>query len=164
MAEEAKPTIYGLHHPITGELRYIGKADDVERRLKSHRRDMWRRSTPLYCWMRALNAEGLVPVVTVLEAACADWRESERRLIAEARASAARLLNLADGGDQPFCPKEVRANNGRRAAKSRNARIWRLKRSIGQALRDGRVSDSAREKLRQAAAIAPHIFGEYASL
>ena len=103
------PCIYGLCHPDTGELRYIGKANNPARRMASHMRDSVRRRTPVYDWIRSLPAR---PEMVILEAGCIDWRIAERRLIARARRLGVRLLNLAEGGDEPFCPIEVRRRNG----------------------------------------------------
>ena len=99
-------SIYGLFD-ATGELRYIGKSNNPKKRLGSHLRDAKRLKTPLYAW---INKHGM-PEMRVLEANCPDWQEAERRHIADARARGERLLNIADGGDEPFCPPEVRASN-----------------------------------------------------
>lgn len=102
--------IYGLYHPETGELRYVGKANDSAKRLKSHLRDAKSRRTPLYSWIGSLSKRGLVPVVRVLEVVD-NWQAKEKELIALHRASGARLLNVAEGGDEPFCATEVRRAN-----------------------------------------------------
>lgn len=109
-----RPSIYGLVDPRDGAVRYLGKANNPAARFKGHLRDSRRRQTPVYCWMRKLAGMGLAPTLTVIEADCVDWRESERRLIAEARVRGDRLLNVADGGDEPHCPIEVRRANARR--------------------------------------------------
>lgn len=101
-----RPCVYGLYDKV-GNLRYIGKANNAENRLASHMRDSVRRDTPVYRWIRK-NGK---PEMRILELDCADWKESERRLIAEARASGARLLNVAEGGDEPHCSIEVRRKN-----------------------------------------------------
>lgn len=103
--------IYGLFD-ANGELRYIGKANDPKKRLASHMRDARRRDTPVYRWIRKNGA----PILEVLEDNCEDWKASERRLIAEARSRGDKLLNVADGGDEPLCPIEVRRENGRKSS------------------------------------------------
>jgi hypothetical protein len=158
--------IYGLHHPETGELRYVGKANHVQKRLKSHLRDARRRNTPLYCWMRTLSAPPRIEVLEEVEDA--DWKEAERRLVALHRSSG-RLLNLADGGDEPMCPVEVRAENGRKNAKAIQddpirKQLWLVKKQLGQALRRGHVSDHAKQKMRAAAAKYPQYFGAWATI
>lgn len=86
--------IYGLYDS-RGNLRYIGKANDPDKRLSSHMRDMRRRDTPLYRWMR----ENGKPVMRVLEHNCSDWQRSEKELIAHFRKIGCDLLNIADGGN-----------------------------------------------------------------
>lgn len=122
--------IYGLYAP-DGELIYIGKANNPAKRLSSHSRDASRRHTPLYNWMRKHGA----PEMRVLVSDCADWRDDERRLIAEARARGECRLNVADGGDEPHCPTEVRAANGKRAADARPPNVMRVYRTMEYLIR-----------------------------
>lgn len=156
--------IYGLFGH-DGRLRYIGKANDPAARLASHLRDSRRRQTPLYAWIRKHGC----PAMRLLEANCADWREAERRLIAEARARGDDLLNIADGGDEPHCSVAQRAENGRANAAKLHAnprarRVWELKKAIGTGLKRGYVSDQAKATLRLAAARATHLFGAWANI
>jgi len=133
---EVRPVeIYGLTCPETGRVRYVGKANDSVKRFKSHTRDARRteRKTPVYCWFRSLAVEGKQPGMVVLETVPhgEDWRQVEMRLIAEHRALG-KMLNVADGGDEPHCPTKVRAGNGVRNAKKRNHVIWTARRFVGQ--------------------------------
>lgn len=107
-----KSEIYALIDPRDGAIRYIGKANDSAKRLKSHIRDARRRRTPVYDWLNKLMAMGLAPSVVILET-CEDWIEAEKRHIAQARAQGMRLLNVAEGGNEPYCSPETRAANGR---------------------------------------------------
>lgn len=104
--------IYALCCPDTGRVRYVGKANDAAKRMASHLRDAKRRRTPVYSWIRSLQGSGLVPAMRVL-ASTWDWPETERAIIAQFRAEG-ELLNLADGGDEPKCPKSVQVENGRK--------------------------------------------------
>jgi hypothetical protein len=115
--------IYALVDPRSGEIRYIGKANDPRARLAQHIRDSRHRDTPVYRWVRKLLDSGLLPTMSILEVDCSDWRKSERRLIADARSRGLRLLNVADGGDEPKCPAGVRESNGRMAA-ARKSEPW----------------------------------------
>lgn len=159
-------SIYGLYDQ-TGTLRYIGKANDPYKRLSSHLRDSRRRNTPLYSWMRKCLTNGFIPVVGVLETCHADqWQEREREWISRARAIRP-LLNLADGGDQPFCSKEVRAANGRKVAKLRvvtpeQRKLYRYKTILSQCLRQGYASDALKAKLRLQVVRYPQTFGCFA--
>lgn len=157
-------SIYGLLHPETGELRYIGKANDPGKRLASHMRDSRRRNTPLYCWIRSLAAS---PVMLVLESDCLDWPAAERSWIARAKVAGIRLLNLAEGGEQPLCPQHVRranavALNAALDADPIRRRAWHLNRQLSASLRDGVLSVRARAKLRLAAEKRPDLFGKWA--
>lgn len=138
--------IYALLDPRDGSVRYIGKANCAASRFKGHMRDSRRRNTPVYCWIRKLSDLGLAPKLSILETTD-DWQAAERRLIIEHRNNGVKLLNVAEGGDQPFCPTEVRAANGRANAKKRDPRIWRLRQVLGSALKRGHVSEETKAKL-----------------
>lgn len=124
-------SIYGLCDRETGELRYIGKARNPAKRLAGHMRESRRRNTPLYAWIRKHGEPRLI----IIDAGCADWRESERRHIAEARSAGVRLLNLADGGDEPHCPIEVRRANAAKAVAKRPKHIMRAYRMMESNIR-----------------------------
>lgn len=162
--------IYALTDPRTGEDRYIGKANDAAKRLKSHIRDARRRDTPVYRWIRKLGDLGLAPGVRVLgKVRVQDWPRTEALFIEKAKRQGVRLLNVAAGGDEPFCPTEVRAANGRRVAEAIHRdpfakKVWKLKQSIGLNLKQGYVSNAARARLRQAAIDCPALFGAYAAI
>lgn len=151
--------IYGLYDRA-GALRYIGKASCPAKRLKSHMQDSKRRRTPLYSWIRKHGQ----PEMRVLEVCGSNWREVEKRLIAEARERGEPLLNVADGGDEPHCPKEVRAQNGRSAAKKRDPFVWRFNRDFAQALKEGWLSEATKELLRELASLRPKEFGRWANI
>lgn len=165
--------IYALLCPESDEIRYIGKANDSQKRLKSHLKDSRTRKTPVYDWIRKLLSQGLSPKVKVLEVAD-DWTTAERRLIALHRASG-RLLNVADGGDEPYCSKETRAENGRKVAKKihsdpRLRAIWVAKKGIAHLLsgyvKNGDVenAEKIRAKMKHWAATRPDVFGEWSAL
>lgn len=169
--------IYGLCD-ADGTLRYIGKANNVEKRLASHMREVGRRDYPLYRWIAKRGR----PLVVVLHE-CGDgedWREVERRLIAEARARGEKLLNVADGGDEPHCPIEVRRANGRKSKNSgylvslRNDRLGMLvhdlKRESVTLLRLARrfgmpdVEERTLARMRQLHHALPHLFPKWADV
>lgn len=158
--------IYALCDPDSGAIRYIGKANDSRKRLKSHLFET-RRKSPLYDWIASLRTQGKTPVLTVLMSAW-DWREAEKLVIAQYRAEG-KLLNLADGGDEPKCSREQRAINGRNNAKAihsdpQRRKIWKLKQQLGDGLRRGLLPDSVKDKMRQAAIKRPDLFGNWANI
>lgn len=146
-------TIYGLCHPQTGELRYIGKANKPRARLSSHMRDAAKdANTPCRRWVKKLMTAGLTPEMVVLEEGCADWDRAERRWIAKARGSSFRLLNISPGGAGPFCTPEARKRNGIAATRNRNPVVHRLLMLFGQNARwlDKHGRPEAAERLRYA--------------
>lgn len=127
--------IYALTDPDSGEVRYIGKANDAAKRLKSHRRESARRRTPVYAWMRKLAAAGKAPgMIVLMECSAEEWPDKEREMIAHHR-QGGRLLNVADGGDQPFCPIEVRRANGKRMNSPELTHYRLAIKTMGQAAR-----------------------------
>lgn len=165
-----KVEIYGLYDPRDGTLRYIGKANCSAKRFQGHLRDRTRRQTPVYQWMNDLALSGITPEMRVLaECSQSDWPDVERAEIIKARANGANLTNVAAGGNEPHCPREVRASNGRANATKRTAtplarRIYTLKTRLGRGLEKGWVTEEAKAKLRLAAQMAPELFGEWADI
>lgn len=93
--------IYGLWDPRTLELRYIGKADNPEKRWFSHL-SYARHGDGTYKskWIRQLLEEGLLPCLDVLEEVPGDrWQEYEMAWIEEAREQGLNLTNTSDGGN-----------------------------------------------------------------
>jgi hypothetical protein len=160
--------IYGLYCPKSGELRYIGKANDAAKRLKSHIRDSRRRKTPVYDWFNKLNKEGLFPVCKVIQKT-ENWKEDEMRLIQISRARGDRLLNVADGGDEPFCSKETRAANGASVAKAIHSdpfrrRVWELKKTAMWLIKKGDANEEIKQKLRKSAIKRPDLFACFSQI
>ena len=124
----------------------------------------------MYRWINKLRSIGLIPIMRVIrEINKCDWKAIEIEEIAAARAAGMKLLNVADGGDQPFCSKEIRAENGRRNAIARvntpiKAMAFDLKRKIGMMLVRGELKDRHIEKMRIAAHKCPELFGAWAAL
>lgn len=160
--------IYGLCCPDTGKVRYIGKANDPDKRFAGHLRET-RGNLPRGAWIKTLRDAGKAPGLLVLRwVAVGEWKKAERELIAEFRA-AGPLLNVADGGDQPFCSLQTRADNGRNTAKAIHGdpvkrRVWEVKQLLGKALKDGYCSDYAKSLMRQAARNNPKLYGAWAAI
>lgn len=137
--------IYGITDEA-GTVRYVGKSKNVERRFKDHLNER-ERTYPLYTWLRKQRREGRAVGCKVLAVATTqDWQSLERALIKQYREDGFKMLNVADGGDEPFmsteqrraigakikCPRHVRQANGRKVsaliqADPRRAELHRLK-------------------------------------
>lgn len=91
MRERNVVFIYGLADPATGEVRYVGKADDLARRLSGHlARPV---SEPMRAWLLTLNGK---PEMRVLEECAPEAATAaEDRWIEAHRAT---VLNQMPGG------------------------------------------------------------------
>ncbi len=97
---KARVFIYTLSDPESGQIRYVGKALDLHRRLKKHinEPDNTRKSK----WIQSLKARGLKPIMEVLEEIIEpteeQWQEAERYWIESMRCLGFKLTNLIAGG------------------------------------------------------------------
>jgi hypothetical protein len=121
--------IYGLIDPSTKELRYIGKAQDLFKRLASHLREAFRLTRPVNLWIKKCAIAGELPEVCVLKIT-ADWEADERKEIAAARAAGCPILNLASGGS---------VQGLKRVAPNRPKHIMRVYRMMEQTIRQARL-------------------------
>lgn len=156
--------IYGLCCPETSIVRYVGKSVNATKRIKAHLREAHkgRRHTPLYCWMRTLRA---APIIKILETVPEDeWQEAERRWIAELK-PLGNLLNLAEGGDEPYCSPELRTAHGLRLKdqwdrRSPNEkRLIQLKRLVGKYLRSKDATEEMKAMWRKRVRQRPDLLG-----
>lgn len=94
--------IYALMDPITKRIRYIGKTNNLKRRIKDHIKDcdkigFW---TPKNKWLMQLKANNLKPIIKpLLETTKEKSNEDEIRYIAKYKKILPDLTNDTDGGD-----------------------------------------------------------------
>src|SRR5579885_3311453 len=90
-----KTCIYGLVDPNTKEIRYVGKADDPQARLKQHLQE--KGDSEKHRWLGSLAEQGQIPELRILEEVALGplylWEERERWWIAHLREQGARLTN-----------------------------------------------------------------------
>lgn len=96
-----KVMLYTLSHPVTGEIKYVGKTTDtLSRRLAGHIYDSTRRfKNKTYRWIQELMKAGLRPVITLLEEVGTDWEYWEGWHIAMFKAWGFELTNTSAGGE-----------------------------------------------------------------
>lgn len=91
--------IYGLKDPRDGQIHYVGKADDPERRKQQHIEDISTNSARVE-WINGLLDNGLEPDVVILEKTSSkEWREAEVYWIALGHEEGWPLVNLHKGGN-----------------------------------------------------------------
>lgn len=110
----SKPwTIYGLHDPRTGAIRYVGFTTATPaKRLKGHiSHALTDRRLPVHRWIAKLLRLGLFPFVSELEHGEGEWESRERWWIAHFRLINLDMLNVGDGGEFSV-PDEARKRAG----------------------------------------------------
>lgn len=113
--------IYALVDPRTDAIRYVGKANDPEGRLKGgHLQGRKESNTRKRRWVEELSLSGLIPALKIIEECLMrDWREREIFWIAEMRSRGVDLVNTADGGAGIDCHSERTKKAKSRAMKGR---------------------------------------------
>lgn len=112
--------IYCLKDPTTGDVRYIGKTDDLKVRLQRHISESSKFKSHLGSWLRSLGADK--PILAVLHkvAEHESWQEEEKRYICFARGMGMDLVNIAEGGaggSGPCSPEQCAARSAARKGK-----------------------------------------------
>lgn len=130
--------IYALCEPDTCEVRYVGKTNNVQRRLSNHLCAREGSYLPSQKWIVDLGKMGREPLLFILEWS-KEWEESERRWISNFRKDGARLLNVAPGGASSWSSNERRFGDHK---KYRSAIMTLSQRSK-------ELSNSARKSFRE---------------
>lgn len=99
--------IYSLHHPITGELRYIGKTKESNliKRLQSHISAAKTRTNRYKCinWIKSLYKDYLIPEIYLIDEVLEEeWAFWEIFYINYFKSIGCRLTNTTNGGDRGF--------------------------------------------------------------
>lgn len=101
--------IYALCEPGTRTIRYIGKANDPQKRLGWHLKDSRKLKSHLGHWLSKLFRENRSPKLLLLKKVpLSEWQEWEKRYIFYARMLGFNLTNASDGGDGVTMTPEVR--------------------------------------------------------
>jgi hypothetical protein len=113
--------IYSLNCPITGNPRYVGKADNPEERYAWHLRHT-SEGTHKSNWIRSLLPDGLLPELEILcEVPVSCWQGHEARFISQFRAIGFDLTNSTDGGDGVTMTLETREKIGTKLRGNKNS-------------------------------------------
>lgn len=90
--------IYILSDPITKEIRYVGKTNNLKLRYRNH--ISVKSKTHTSSWIISLKSKGLRPIMDVIEYTTLDeWEEAEKYWIKYYRDNGYNLTNHTDGGE-----------------------------------------------------------------
>ena len=92
--------IYVLIDPITGHVRYVGKANNVSERYRAHLNRARDHQTHKRNWINSLKKEGLKPIIQVIDVVpITEWVFWETYWISQMKSWGFDLLNYTFGGD-----------------------------------------------------------------
>lgn len=95
-----KVFIYALCEPGTETIRYVGKTDNLKRRLSAHLSQSIKHNSHLGHWLRGLKISGEAPTLVVLcEVGVDSWMTAESEFILSARSRGFDLVNGTVGGE-----------------------------------------------------------------
>jgi hypothetical protein len=92
--------IYILIDPISNEIRYVGKANNIQQRLHSHKNRCRDANTHKRHWINKLRLKGLHPELEVIDRVLvSEWHYWEKFWISYYLSIGCRLTNSTYGGD-----------------------------------------------------------------
>jgi len=125
--------IYTIKCPITNNVVYVGKANDLKKRIQTHYTDRVKHRK-INKWFNDCVQNRLVPIFEVYkETDNENWCEEEIKAIAYFRTKY-KLLNIAKGGNNFYDLKTCK-ENGKKVADSlhsdpKKKRLWYLKKEL----------------------------------
>lgn len=97
-----KTFIYTLEHPITNEIRYVGKTNSPDRRLHYHWTVGFKSNNKTGNWLKSLKKINLKPIMTIIDESEDDWQLIEQYWIQQFRCWGFRLTNHTHGGEGSY--------------------------------------------------------------
>ena len=161
--------IYCLIDPITNQVRYVGKAADIQKRFHRHLSE--KRGTHKNNWIQSLASRGLKPIISVVQSLydCTDedWQNAEIFWINYYKSKGCNLCNLDSGGKSGFLKsketkEKMSAAQRKRAPISEETRLKMRLAKLGKKqspkaieaahspLRGRKRSDEIKEKISEA--------------
>jgi predicted GIY-YIG superfamily endonuclease len=125
--------IYIIKCPITKDVVYVGKANDLQKRINSHHNERYG-YRKINKWINNCIINRLVPIFEVYKVTDKDnWCEEEIKAISYFREKY-KLLNVAKGGNSFYDIKTCK-ENGKKVANSlhsdpKRKRLWYLKKEL----------------------------------
>lgn len=97
--------IYVLKHPLTEEVRYVGKTNNLKKRLESHlaKANEFKGRRKVINWVQSIVADGMQPIIeSIEECLFENWAEREKYWISYYKSIGSDLCNLTDGGESNY--------------------------------------------------------------
>lgn len=92
--------IYTLTDPITNQIRYVGKTNNIVQRYKAHLNKAKRHQKHMFNWINALKKEGLKPIMEIIDVvSIEEWKFWEQYWISQLKTWGFKLINYTNGGD-----------------------------------------------------------------
>jgi group I intron endonuclease len=92
--------IYTLLDPVTNQIRYIGKANNLDQRYKAHLNKTRKHQIHKRNWINSLKKQGLKPIIEILDVVpIAEWQFWETYWISQFKSWGFDLINYTSGGD-----------------------------------------------------------------
>jgi hypothetical protein len=128
-----KTYIYTLSHPITNEVRYVGKTVNPKQRKHNHSNIARDKGTYKRNWINSLKIQNLKPNFEIIDEVDSDWKFWEKYWISQFKCWGFILENRNKGG---------------------GGSIFRTKESLkkqSQSLMGHVISEKTKEKMRKSA-------------
>lgn len=131
--------IYSLSHPVTGEVRYVGKADNPKLRLYGHLNDPY--DSEKTRWIKGIVDLGLKPIVDIIDTISKDnWVFWENHYVCLYRSWGFSLTNKSHVSSDE--KKRKISISNKKAFENPEVRLAISKRLTGR-----KISDATRAKL-----------------
>ena len=116
--------IYTLEHPITEEIRYVGKTKNPKMRFHNHCNKLHNEKSHKRNWINKLKKEGLKPKMKILDEVLeSEWKFWERFWINQLKQWNFNLVNHTSGGDGSTLGNETSFKKGNIAFNDTNTYI-----------------------------------------
>lgn len=92
--------IYTLRDPITNEIRYVGKTNNISERYKAHLNKARKHQIHKKNWINSLKNKGLKPIIEIIDIVpITEWIFWEKYWISQMKTWGFNLINYTEGGD-----------------------------------------------------------------
>lgn len=149
--------IYKLVDPRDSLVRYVGKTNNLKRRLWQHYYDNKEAKTPKRKWIKELLELGLEPVLDICERVESAWQEREKFWIKYYKDLGHPLTNISDGGfggnlvrvprSKEWCENISKSNTGKKRSLESKKRISNALKGRVSPNKSKKYSDELRKKL-----------------